>query len=260
VKPRLTGIAILILFGIVRMPIESALHQKQRELHYHGATLNLDVRQQLGQLGFIAALGGFRALVADVLWLQAHSAWQRTEWGRMKVMFDAITALQPRNVMFWDMAAWHMHTNASVAAREDQSQPREALRLKAEMEYWRLGEDYLRRGIQNNPDRAKLYEELGRLRSDRFKARFNDPAIAAWAYGEAAKRPDAMPYVHRFALYELSKVPGQERAAYEGLKALFLKSENERTPTLEKILGEMEEKLSIPADLRLIKRDSPPHK
>ena len=259
-KARLIGLAILFVFGVIRMPIEARVQKAQRDLHYHGATLNLDVRQELGQMGFIAALGGFRALVADVMWIEAHDAWQRTEWGRMKVMFDTITALQPRNVMFWEMAAWQMHTNASVAARENRNQPREALRLKAEMEYWQLGEDLLLRGIQNNPDRAKLYEQLGALRSDRFKPRFNDHAIAAWAYAEAAKRPDAMQYVHRFALYELSKVPGKERDAYEGLKALFLKSDDERLPTLEKILGEMEEKLSIPPEQRLIKPAAPPHK
>jgi hypothetical protein len=43
----------------------------------------------------------------------------------MKVLFDAVTALQPRNMTFWDMSAWHMAYNASVAALNDESQPRE---------------------------------------------------------------------------------------------------------------------------------------
>jgi hypothetical protein len=151
VKPRLIALAIIVLYGIIRMPIEANLSREQKKLHYHGAALNIDMRQRLGQDAFIAALSGFRALVADSLWLQAHSVWQRTEWGKLKVLLDTITALQPRNVMFWDMAGWHMAYNASVAAREDQSQPREALRLRAEREYWKLGEDFLLRGIQNNP-------------------------------------------------------------------------------------------------------------
>ena len=139
-----------------------------------------------------------------------------------------------------------MAYNASVAAREDKSQPREALRLRAEREYWRLGEDFLLRGIQNNPDRALLYENLGMI----YRDKFNDHEKAAWAYGEAAKRPDAKQYVHRFAVYELAKVPGREREAYARLKALYDKGEQERLPTLEKLLGELEEKLNVPAEQR----------
>jgi len=246
VKPRLIALAIIVVYGIIRMPIEANLARAQKKLHYHGATLNIDMRQRLGQDAFIAALSGFRALVADALWLEAHAVWQRTEWGRLKVLLDTITALQPRNVMFWDMAGWHMAYNASVAAREDKSQPREALRLRAEREYWRLGEDFLLRGIQNNPDRALLYENLGMI----YRDKFNDHEKAAWAYGEAAKRPDAKQYVHRFAVYELAKVPGREREAYTRLKALYDKGEEERLPTLEKLLGELEEKLNVPAEQR----------
>ena len=250
-KARILGIAILLVFGVVRMPIEARLEREQRALHYHGATFTLDTRQRLGQMGFVAALSGFRALVADVLWIQAHTAWQRTEWGRMKVLFDTVTALQPRNVAFWDMAAWHMAFNASVAAREDESQPHAALRLRAEREYWRLGEDLLLRGVANNPDRAVLYERLGLL----YREKFKDAEKGYWAYDEAARRPDSMPYVHRFALYELAKIPGREREAYDRLKALHDKSEDERLPTLERLLRELGEKLSIPPDE---KSDSPP--
>jgi len=247
VKAKLLGIGILLLYGIVRMPMEAAFERKQKALHYHGATFSLDVRQRLGQLGFVAALSGFRALVADVLWLQAHSAWQRTEWGRMKVLFDTITSLQPRNVSFWDMASWHMAFNASVAAREDKNVPREALRLRAEREYWRLGEDFLLRGAANNPDRAVLYERLGLL----YREKFKDPEKGYWAYSEAEKRPDAAQYVHRFAAYELAKIPGREREAYELLKSLYDRGEEERLPTLEKYLRELEQKLNVPMEQRI---------
>src|SRR2546422_8499018 len=94
---------ILLLFGAGKLRFEQRLTEEHRAAFFHGAKLNLDLRQQIGQLGFIAALSGFRSLVADVLWIQAHSAWERTEWGRMALIFDNVTALQPRNVMFWDM-------------------------------------------------------------------------------------------------------------------------------------------------------------
>jgi hypothetical protein len=70
----------------------------------------------------------------------------------MLLLFRHITALQPRVLLFWDTAAWHMAWNASVAAMNDRNQPRLALRVKAQREYFALGKDFLERGIENNPD------------------------------------------------------------------------------------------------------------
>ena len=39
-----------------------------------------------------------------------------TQWGRVLLLFREATTLQPRSILFWDMAAWHMAWNASVAA------------------------------------------------------------------------------------------------------------------------------------------------
>ena len=78
--------------------------------------MNLDLREKIGQLGFVAALSGFRAMLADVLFIEAHVAWERTEWGRVLFLFRQVTTLQPHVPLFWDMAAWHMAWNASAAA------------------------------------------------------------------------------------------------------------------------------------------------
>ena len=69
------------LFGAAKMPFEARLDAGARAAYFHGAKLNLGLREQIGQIGFLAALSGFRSLVADFLWIQAHIAWERTEWG-----------------------------------------------------------------------------------------------------------------------------------------------------------------------------------
>lgn len=246
-KTKLLAIAIIVVFGAIRLPLEERLAREHRAAYFHGAKLDLDMRQRLGQLGFIAALGGFRAVIADLLWIQGHSAWERTEWGRMVRIFDTVTSLQPRALLFWDNSAWHMAYNASVAAREDPQQPREALRIKAEREYWKVGEDFLLRGIQNNPDRALLFDRLGMLYRDKFK----DSAKAHEVYERGRQLPDAMPYLRRFAAYELAKIPGREEEAYRRLKALYHESEDERLPTLLRSLAELEEKLGVPENARV---------
>src|SRR5947208_5810070 len=99
--------------------------------------------------------------------MQAHVAWEETAWGRVLLLFRQATTLQPRSILFWDMAAWHMAWNASAAALRDQKQPRQALRVKAQREYFSIGRDLLERGIRNNPDKPQLYESLARLYQDK---------------------------------------------------------------------------------------------
>lgn len=248
-KRLVIALLVLLAFGGAKLPFERSLAAEQRSAFFHSAELNLGLREQIGQGGFIAALSGFRSVIADLLWIRAYVAWESTEWGRMKILFDAVTSLQPRALDFWDSASWQMAFNASVAAMEDKNQPRLALRQKAQREYFRIGEEYLLRGIQFNPDRALLYDRLGALYADVRK--FNDPCKAAWAYGEAAKRPDAMEYVHRLALYNLAQCPGHEAEAYAGLVKLYHKGKEERLPTLLKRIDELQEKLKIPPEQRI---------
>src|SRR5207247_9291100 len=93
-------------------------------------------------------------------------AWENTEWGRMLLLFRHITTLQPRVLLFWDTAAWHMAWNASVAVMNDQKQPRLALRVKAQREDVALGKDVLERGRKNNPEQPDHDKRLAPLRTD----------------------------------------------------------------------------------------------
>src|SRR6202043_686845 len=138
----LFAFAMFLGFGAMKLPAERALSLQHRQLQF-GDIVNLDLREKIGQLGFVAALSGFRAMLADFLFIQAHVAWERTEWGRVLFLFRQVTTLQPHVPLFWDMAAWHMAWNASAAALNDPSQPRLALRVRAQREYFALGKDLL---------------------------------------------------------------------------------------------------------------------
>ncbi len=247
VKPLAAVFSMLLLFGAAKLPFEHRLEQEDRAAFFHGAKLSLGLRDQVGQLGFLAALSGFRSLVADFLWIEAHTAWEGTQWGRMALLFNNVTTLQPRVVMFWDMAAWHMAYNASVAAMQDPKQPRLALRLRAQREYFELGKDFLIRGIENNPDRYLLYERLGIVERDKF----GDHCAASRRFGEAAAIRGAPTYEKRFMAYELSHCPGHEREAYERLLALYKTGRREWLPTLLERLEYLQKALNIPAAQRV---------
>src|SRR5256714_3582000 len=232
----------LALFGAAKLPAERSISAAHQSLHFRAVDFDPGLREQIGQIGFIAALSGLRALVADALFIEAHVAWERTEWGRVLLLFQQVTTLQPRGILFWDMAAWHMAWNASTAAMNDSSQPRLTLRIKAQREYFQLGKDFLERGIKNNPDRPQLYEAMARLYRDKYE----DHEHASQFFAKAAELPGAHGYARRFAAYELAQSPGHEREAYAQLRALYDRGEQERLPTLLHRLKELEIKLEVP--------------
>src|SRR5262249_60426248 len=125
-------------------------------------------------------------------------------------LYGQVTTLQPRVLMFWDIAAWHMAWNASVAAMNDTTQPRQSLRVKAQREYFAIGKELLERGIKNNPDRPELYEALARL----YKEKYKDHERAAEYYPKAETLPETEPWHRRFSAYELTYSEGRDNAAY----------------------------------------------
>ena len=246
-KRALAILLAVLALGAVKVPGEHALLMQHRQWGFREVKFDVDLRERLGQLGFIAALSGFRAAVADILFVQAHVAWERTEWSRVLLLFRQVTTLQPHCVLFWDTAAWHMAWNASVAALTDPNQPRLALRVKAEREYYALGKDFLERGIKNNPDKPQLYEALARL----YQEKYRDHARASEYYAKAAALPGAPSFDKRFSAYELSYCENREREAYEHLRHLYDLGERERVPTLIARIKFLETKLDIPETQRI---------
>ncbi len=249
---KIAALGLLCLFGASVLPLQSRLQREAEAAHFHKTTLTINLRERIGQAGFLAALSGFRSPLAALLWIEAHTAWENTEWGRMAGLFETVTALQPRSLTYWDMAAWHMAWNASVAALQNVKQPSEALRTRAQRAYIQLGKDFLERGILNNPDRPELHVQLGVLLRDKME----DHCAAAEAFLKASKFPDAPPYAARFAGYEMAKCPGREREAYDYLRKLYEEGEKQRLPSLINLLRQMESKLEIPASDRVLSADT----
>jgi hypothetical protein len=240
----LQTLLILGVFGALLLPWQRELRMTATRAGYHSVPLGLGLREQIGQSGFLAALSGFRAPVAALLWIDAHGAWERTEWGRMAALFNTVTTLQPHTLLYWDIAAWHMAWNAGIAARQDKSQPSEVLRERSSRQYITLGKDFLERGIRNNPESWLLHERLGILLRDREE----DHAAAADEFALASGIPGAPDHLRRFAAYESAKVPGREREAYARLRALYEEGGRMRTPSVLDQLRALERKLGMTED------------
>jgi hypothetical protein len=97
------------------------------------------------------ALGGFRGLIANVLWARANDLQQDEKFFEMVQLADWITKLQPHIPMVWVHQGWNMAYNISVKfpAPEDRW-------------FWvRSGIELLRdQGLKYNPNETLIYREL----------------------------------------------------------------------------------------------------
>ncbi|HDS83658.1 MAG TPA: hypothetical protein ENN97_00435, partial [Phycisphaerales bacterium] len=135
-----------------------------------GAAMQLDdIRSAREEMGLVAtaalenappslafatvALGAFRGLLVNILWIRADNLKQEGKFFDAKQLAEWITTLQPRFAAVWDFHAWNMAYNISVAIPN--TQPEERWR------WVRNGYELLRdRAIPLNPNSILLYRSL----------------------------------------------------------------------------------------------------
>jgi hypothetical protein len=98
------------------------------------------------------AMGGFRGIVADILWLRSVELQEEGRYFELVQLADWITKLEPRFTSVWAYHAWNLAYNVSVLFND----PRDRWRWVSN------GMKLLRdEGIVYNPDDARLLHELG---------------------------------------------------------------------------------------------------
>jgi hypothetical protein len=100
------------------------------------------------------AMGAFRGLVVDILWIRADQLKEQGQFFDAKQLAEWITVLQPRFAKVWEFQAWNMAYNISVAIPAEQPDQR--------WQWIKNGYELLRdRGIPLNPRSILLYHQLG---------------------------------------------------------------------------------------------------
>lgn len=97
------------------------------------------------------ALGGFRGLVADILWLRALALQDQGKYFELVQLADWIQKLQPKFTTVSSYLAWNMAYNISVTCQDYEDR-------------WRWihrGVETLRKAIKMSPNDPTLYKELG---------------------------------------------------------------------------------------------------
>ena len=197
------------------------------------------------RLSFLT-LGGLRALTAELLTADATDAWLVQDWPRAQKRWRQITTLAPQRPNYWMRAARDMTRNAVAHAlgRKDLEPPAKAALAQA---YLESGERFLLDGAASNPQNPLIWLELGNMYEN--TARRPQFAKAAEAYSRALEL-GAPPMYRRWVFYNLARIRGREREAYDLGMRLF-DEPAARTPSLRCLLFVLQNKLDIPQAQRL---------
>ncbi|MEN6386576.1 MAG: hypothetical protein ABFD79_15465 [Phycisphaerales bacterium] len=99
------------------------------------------------------ALGAFRGLIVDVLWIRADQLKEEGKFFDAKQLAEWITMLQPRFAAVWDFHGWNMAYNISVSIPASRPQER--------WQWVKNGYELIRdKGIPTNPKNIELYRSL----------------------------------------------------------------------------------------------------
>ncbi|HKI68408.1 MAG TPA: hypothetical protein VKA67_02380, partial [Verrucomicrobiae bacterium] len=140
-------LAVALLAGIA--PVQNSMNDDRERL---GLTRIEPLENAPPVLAFTTvALGGFRGLIANVLWIRASKLQDDDKFFEMAQLADWITKLEPHFVQVWIEQAWNMAYNISV-------------KFKNFSDRWRWvqhGISLLRdEGLRYNPDSLLMYREL----------------------------------------------------------------------------------------------------
>src|ERR1041384_5749013 len=146
-KALLLVLAAMLLAGVSRVQI--SLNRDRDAL---GLTRVTPLENAPPVLAFTTvALGGFRGLISNMLWIRASELQDEDKFFEMAQLGDWITKLEPTYVQVWLVQAWNMAYNISV-------------KFKDYPDRWRWverGIELLRDdGLRYNPNETLIYREL----------------------------------------------------------------------------------------------------
>ncbi len=148
------GIILLVLLAAVSFWLSGVQQQQllRERQRYHLDQAEPD-RNMPPLVAFTTvALGGFRGLLVDALWVRASQLQSDGKFFELVQLADWVTKLEPRSAAIWAFHAWNLSYNISVMM----SSPEDRWR------WVRHGIGLLRdEGLRYNPGSAQLYAELG---------------------------------------------------------------------------------------------------
>lgn len=180
-SPRLKKILLLALAAA----LFAGVSQVQTSLNTEREKLGLTRVEPLDNappvLAFTTvALGGFRGLISNALWIRANDLQEQDKFFEMAQLADWITRLEPHYVQVWLVQAWNMAYNISVKFTDFADRWR----------WVKRGIELLRDdGLRFNPNELLIYHDLAWLFQHKLGANLDDANMVykqEWANEMAA--------------------------------------------------------------------------
>lgn len=262
----LLALVLIIVFGVVRMPLEYGFEKELRAAGFRDWSPNLSNREQLTQAGFVGAIGGFRSLVASVYDIKSASARDVKNWAEVEKFRNITVSLQPRIEKYWELAAWDMAWNAYAyfdRKSESYEDTFEGLRLQNVVKpaYLDKGIEFAKRGMKWLPESYELPYTVALIYGEDF--RYDDKCAAVPWFYEASQKPKARPYHLRMYVHYMVLCGDMDEKAYKLASELY-HAAGQPKPTLRRDMEILEDRFSrqridsvTPAELKADAVQSP---
>ena len=168
---RLKNVLLLLLLGTLLTGAGFVQQSLNRDRDLLGLTRVQPLENAPPVLAFTTvALGGFRGLISNALWMRATDLQDEDKFFEMAQLADWITKLEPHFVHVWLVQAWNMAYNISVKFKESSpgQYPDRWRWVKAGIEL--LRDD----GLRYNPNETLIYRELAWFFQHKVGANLDD--------------------------------------------------------------------------------------
>jgi hypothetical protein len=145
---------LMLLLGVALLWAAGGFNRRLVSERTRPDLVNLDPIKEADPMVAVVtvALGGFRGILADMLWMRSSRMQQEGRYFELAQLSSWITSLEPRMPQVWAFQAWNMSYNISVLHKTSEERWR----------WVRNGFELLRDdGLRHNPQSAPLYWELG---------------------------------------------------------------------------------------------------
>ncbi len=240
----------LLAAGAALQPLADSLRGAAGVAEPPPAGARLDA--MVGRGVSLAVLGGYRALAADLLWLETYVAWRAGDRSATAALIRMVTAVDERREWFWlngaRMIAYDMaHWRQAEAAADGNDSPARRRQIREEQAGAAL--DLLAEARRWHPRSAAVCMEMANIE---LCGRADAAAAARW-YRAAAGLPGA-PHCAARIFAELLRRQGRRTEAYAWLRRLhptLRRGDPEAMPDVVLArIRELETELGIPAAAR----------
>jgi tetratricopeptide (TPR) repeat protein len=176
----------LLVLGLLmlQVPLQEGIHRQRPDAFDPNRKNRPDIANVEGPTtAIIAALGGFRTVAADILWMKVDNLWDGGSWQYIPTLLESVVQLDPHFILAWRVYGWHLAYNLNAESK-----------TLIDRRYWLdRGVEVLRRAVDVNPKAWEPRFELGWTLFDRAH-RYPE---AAGIFLEASKLQGSPAYIDR---------------------------------------------------------------